>query len=465
MQKGRIPPKKASNGQHIIGLEIRNATSMDEGKYYCRATISNVTKESYHRVIVRNGHVEISPVETTAHAHKGKRTVSWVLKVEAEPNPNIILKHNGLEVPNNSKYCIQRNLEQKTITVSIHNITDEDDGIYEVIIQLGLQTQTISLKLIVESTIQYSVPDGHVEITPVETTAHAHKGKRTVSWVLKVEADPNPNIILKHNGLEVPNNSKYCIERNLEQKTIIVSIHNITDEDDGIYKVIIQLGLQTQTIALKLIVENKEIGRGEFGHVVRAVAIGIRPPERETTVAVKKRKPGCNNLENYLALMMELKIMSHLGNHMNVVNLLGACTKNMARDKEIGRGEFGHVVRAVAIGIRPPERETTVAVKKRKPGCNNLENYLALMMELKIMSHLGNHMNVVPIAYRWMAPECLTYDGMYTSQSDVWAFGVTLWEIFTLGMTPYQGMKVHELVQNLQKGYRLECPVYANHRM
>ncbi|CAG0901243.1 unnamed protein product [Darwinula stevensoni] len=73
--------------------------------------------------------------------------------------------------------------------------------------------------------------------------------------------------------------------------------------------------------------------------------------------------------------------------------------------------------------------------------------------------------NVVPIAYRWMAPECLVYDGVYTSQSDVWAFGVTLWEIFSLGMTPYQGMKIHELVQNLQKGYRLECPGYANHRI
>ncbi|CAG0889570.1 unnamed protein product [Darwinula stevensoni] len=77
----------------------------------------------------------------------------------------------------------------------------------------------------------------------------------------------------------------------------------------------------------------KLLGSGEFGYVLKAVAIGIRPPEPETTVAVKKRKPR-SSLENYQALMMEVKIMSHLGMHLNVVNFLGACTKNLAHVKQ-----------------------------------------------------------------------------------------------------------------------------------
>ncbi|CAG0901481.1 unnamed protein product [Darwinula stevensoni] len=73
----------------------------------------------------------------------------------------------------------------------------------------------------------------------------------------------------------------------------------------------------------------KMLGSGQFGYVLKAVAIGIRPPEPETTVAVKKRKSH-SSLENYQALMMEVKIMSHLGMHLNVVNFLGACTKDLA---------------------------------------------------------------------------------------------------------------------------------------
>ncbi|CAG0902049.1 unnamed protein product [Darwinula stevensoni] len=61
--------------------------------------------------------------------------------------------------------------------------------------------------------------------------------------------------------------------------------------------------------------------------------------------------------------------------------------------KLLGSGEFGYVLKAVAVGIRPPEPETTVAVKKRKPH-SSLENYQTLMMEVKIMSHLGMHLNV-----------------------------------------------------------------------
>ena len=39
---------------------------------------------------------------------------------------------------------------------------------------------------------------------------------------------------------------------------------------------------------------------------------------------------------------------------------------------------------------------------------------------------------------RWMSPECVAY-GHFTSESDVWSYGITLWEIFTYGKQPYYG--------------------------
>jgi len=62
---------------------------------------------------------------------------------------------------------------------------------------------------------------------------------------------------------------------------------------------------------------------------------------------------------------------------------------------------------------------------------------------------MGNHIyerkseGRLPI--RWMAPESL-YDNIFSSKTDVWSFGVVLWEIVTLGSTPYPGMSAGEVI-------------------
>ncbi|CAG0910049.1 unnamed protein product, partial [Darwinula stevensoni] len=46
---------------------------------------------------------------------------------------------------------------------------------------------------------------------------------------------------------------------------------------------------------------------------------------------------------------------------------------------------------------------------------------------------------------KWMALESLTEEMVYTSESDVWAYGIVLWEMFSLGGAPYPGMNQSEL--------------------
>ncbi|XP_073463540.1 protein-tyrosine kinase 6-like isoform X2 [Aquarana catesbeiana] len=61
----------------------------------------------------------------------------------------------------------------------------------------------------------------------------------------------------------------------------------------------------------------------------------------------------------------------------------------------------------------------------------------------------------VPI--RWMPPEVLKYS-KFSDKTDVWSFGIVLYEIFTLGQLPYKGLPFKELVTKLVKGYRLPMP-------
>ena len=66
---------------------------------------------------------------------------------------------------------------------------------------------------------------------------------------------------------------------------------------------------------------------------------------------------------------------------------------------------------------------------------------------------------------KWMAIESLT-DNIFSTQSDVWSFGVFLWEIFSLGKMPYPGTRVDQhFIRKLKEGYRLEKPEIASNSL
>ena len=56
-----------------------------------------------------------------------------------------------------------------------------------------------------------------------------------------------------------------------------------------------------------------------------------------------------------------------------------------------------------------------------------------------------------------MPPESIVY-GKFTVKSDVWSFGVLMWEVYTLGKQPYYGQSNEEVIRFVVKGGRLSCP-------
>ena len=67
-----------------------------------------------------------------------------------------------------------------------------------------------------------------------------------------------------------------------------------------------------------------------------------------------------------------------------------------------------------------------------------------------------------PLPFKWLALESIS-EHVFSTYSDVWAFGIVLWELFSLGKVPYTGMEANQnLFFKLRDGYRMEKPQFAN---
>lgn len=69
-----------------------------------------------------------------------------------------------------------------------------------------------------------------------------------------------------------------------------------------------------------------------------------------------------------------------------------------------------------------------------------------------------------PLPVRWMAPESL-FDNVCTVKSDVWSFGVLVWEVVTLGSTPYPGASAAAVMEAVRAGRRMDRPKHCDERV
>lgn len=241
------------------------------------------------------------------------------------------------------------------------------------------------------------------------------------------------------------------------------------------------------------------LGEGAFGRVHKAEAVGLDDSSNAVTVAVKMLKEDASDQE-FMDLVSEMKVMKTIGKHKNIVNLLGVCTLegplfvvveyaangNLRQFLQERRPVLGYDASTHSPEVLTLQDLLCFCYQVAK-GMEFLSSRKCIHRDLAARNILVDEDRVMKIAdfglarnvheddyYRkttdgrlpvkWMAIEALI-DRVYTTQSDVWSFGVLAWEIITFGGSPYPGIPVEKLYSLLKSGYRMIRPINCSREL
>ena len=245
-----------------------------------------------------------------------------------------------------------------------------------------------------------------------------------------------------------------------------------------------------------------QIGKGNFGNVSKGELKDLNGDSSVTPVAIKSINGFAegNDLRDFLE---EIKIMSYVQPHLNLVSMIGSCSTNVENRTELwlilefcqhgdlksflvqNKNEILHGLKHKSLALN--DRCLIQWIHDIAKGMKHLSvkkimhGDLAARNILLAESHIGGNRLLAKVAdfglskkfydnltytkenrllipWKWMAPEYLARD-YFTITSDVWSFGIVLWEIFSFGRGPYGHQTYDEVEKRLGDGYRLPCPM------
>uniref|UniRef100_A0A3Q3FG47 receptor protein-tyrosine kinase n=1 Tax=Labrus bergylta TaxID=56723 RepID=A0A3Q3FG47_9LABR len=220
--------------------------------------------------------------------------------------------------------------------------------------------------------------------------------------------------------------------------------------------------------------KQKVIGVGEFGEVFRGV---MKTPSRgEFAVAIKTLKPGYSEKQRQ-DFLSEASIMGQFS-HPNIIHLEGVVTKcesmtyyltqesftTHLNQKLIPSYQQAGMLRGIAAGMKYLSDMNYVhrdlaarnVLVNSNLECKVSDFGLSRVLEDDAEGTYTTRGGKIPI--RWTAPEAIAYR-KFTSASDVWSFGIVMWEVMAFGERPYWDMSNHEVMKAINEAFRLPAPM------
>uniref|UniRef100_A0A4W5QUV5 Tyrosine-protein kinase receptor n=1 Tax=Hucho hucho TaxID=62062 RepID=A0A4W5QUV5_9TELE len=239
-------------------------------------------------------------------------------------------------------------------------------------------------------------------------------------------------------------------------------------------------------VAREKITMHKELGQGSFGMVYEGLAKGVVKDEPETRVAIKTVNESASMRER-IEFLNEASVMKEFNCH-HVVRLLGVVSQGqptLVIMELMTRGDLKSHLRSLrkentSSQVLPPLKKMIQMAGEIADGMAYLNANKFVHRDLAArncmvaedftvkIGDFGMTRDIYETDYyrkggkgllpvRWMSPESLK-DGVFTTNSDVWSFGVVLWEIATLSEQPYQGMSNEQVLRFVMEGGLLDKP-------
>uniref|UniRef100_A0A8C4N370 Tyrosine-protein kinase n=1 Tax=Eptatretus burgeri TaxID=7764 RepID=A0A8C4N370_EPTBU len=218
-----------------------------------------------------------------------------------------------------------------------------------------------------------------------------------------------------------------------------------------------------------------ELGKGNFGSVVPAI---YKRPTKEIRVAVKMLKQAEEVDSMKADILKEALIMQKL-QHQHIVMLYGVCPGDpfmlvlelvpfgplnkylRSQRVKITVAEITELMYQVALGMEYLEEKNVVhrdlAARNVLLADKNTAKISDFGLSRAVESDCYQTSTAGKWPLKWFAPESIEYY-TFTSRSDVWSFGVTLWEAFSYGNKPYSDKRGNDVLKFLKDGHRLPAP-------